>query len=371
MRVQVTDLTKRYAREGVLLADHRERPALDGITLDIADGETLCLVGPSGCGKSSLLRMIAGLESPDAGQVRYNGHDVAEVAPQDRGVGMVFQDYALYPSMKGKGNLSYFFEVHQRTEAEARQRAEEVADIMGVGFDVLLGQRPGTLSGGEQQRVAIARCIVRDPTLFLMDEPICNLDAKLRESTRMEIKKLLRKFGITTVYVTHDQQEAVFVGDRIAVLRDGRLAQVGSFDDLYYEPVDLFVASFIGTRPMAVVPVAVENGEVFGDGFRWELPKSLTDVVPNGRLRLGVRPEAWEYGVSSGVSVTVERIEHVPTERLTLAHGMLGDARLTVAVPETTTEGESLRLLPDWERASFFAADSEAAVHTPGVPDFF
>ena len=142
------------------------------------------------------------------------------MAPQDRGVGMVFQDYALYPSMRGKGNLAYYFQVHQRSEAEAEQRTRKVAEIMGVGFDHLMGRVPTTLSGGEQQRVAIGRCIVRDPSLFLMDEPICNLDAKLRESTRLELKKLLRNFAITSLYVTHDQQEAVFMGDRIAVMRE-------------------------------------------------------------------------------------------------------------------------------------------------------
>ena len=170
--------------------------------------------------------------------------------PQERGVGMVFQDYALYPSMKGKGNLAYYFQVHQRSEAEAEQRTREVAQIMGVGFDLLMGRAPTTLSGGEQQRVAIGRCIVRDPTLFLMDEPICNLDAKLRETTRLEMKKLLRKFAITALYVTHDQQEAVFMGDRIAVMRDGGIVQLGSFDDLYYSPANLFVAQFIGSPPI-------------------------------------------------------------------------------------------------------------------------
>ena len=208
------------------------------------------------------MKVVAGLETPDRGRVLFDGMDVTAMAPQDRGVGMVFQDYALYPSMRGKGNLAYYFQVHQRSEAEAEQRTRKVAEIMGVGFDLLMGRVPTTLSGGEQQRVAIGRCIVRDPSLFLMDEPICNLDAKLRESTRLELKKLLRNFAITSLYVTHDQQEAVFMGDRIAVMRDGRIEQLGTFDELYYTPANLYVAQFIGAPPIGVMPATIEDRRV-------------------------------------------------------------------------------------------------------------
>jgi ABC-type sugar transport system ATPase subunit len=232
--VEVEHVVKFYdtADSVTLMGAFTRPPALDDVTIRLEDGETVSLVGASGCGKSTLLKVVAGLETPDRGRVLFDATDVTAMAPQDRGVGMVFQDYALYPSMRGKGNLAYYFQVHQRSEAEAEQRTRKVAEIMGVGFDHLMGRVPTTLSGGEQQRVAIGRCIVRDPTLFLMDEPICNLDAKLRESTRLELKKLLRNFAITSLYVTHDQQEAIFMGDRIAVMRDGRIDQLGTFDEL-------------------------------------------------------------------------------------------------------------------------------------------
>lgn len=371
MRIRLDRLTKRYESEGTLRTSSARPPALDAVSLAIEDGETVSVVGPSGCGKSTLLRLVAGLEKPDGGVVYYDDQDVADVPPQARGIGMVFQDYALYPTMKGKGNLSYFFEVHRRSEDEAHERAKEIAAMMGVGFDVLLGQRPTTLSGGEQQRVAIARCIVRDPTLFLMDEPICNLDAKLRESTRMEIAKLLKRFGVTTLYVTHDQQEAVFMGDRIAVLRDGRLEQIGSFDDLYYSPANLFVATFIGNRPTAVIPVVVEGREIHGEQARWPLPPELAGRLPPGKLRMGVRVEGWRVDSPEGAPMIVERVEQLPAERLTLAHGVVAGVKAITVAPADVREQFTIYVTPDWERVAFFAADDETAVHTPGVPDFF
>src|SRR5215218_1887706 len=239
--VTLDRVVKHYdtAESVTLTGGFKRRPALDNVSI-------ASVVGASGCGKSTLLKVVAGLEIPDRGRILFNGVDVTATQPRDRGVGMVFQDYALYPTMKGKGNLAYYFQVHERTEEEAEQRTKEVAEIMGMGFEMLMGRVPTTLSGGEQQRVAIGRCIVRDPHIFLMDEPICNLDAKLRESTRLELKKLLRKFAATALYVTHDQQEAIFMGDRIAVMRDGRIEQLGTFDELYYTPANLYVARFIG-----------------------------------------------------------------------------------------------------------------------------
>ncbi|WP_116951660.1 ABC transporter ATP-binding protein [Jiangella endophytica] len=373
MRIRIADVTKQYVREGSLRTAADEPPALDHISLDIADGETVSVVGPSGCGKSTLLRLVAGLETADSGTVYYDEHDVADVPPQSRGIGMVFQDYALYPTMKGAGNLKYYFDVHRRTEEESRARAKEIADIMGVGFELLLGQQTTTLSGGEQQRVAIARCVVRDPTLFLMDEPIVNLDAKLRESTRMEMAKLLKRYGVTTMFVTHDQQEAVFMGDRIALLRAGRVVQVGSFDELYYSPANLFVASFFGSRPLTVLPATVADRAVHAGEVSWPLPAGLADRLAPGPVRVGVRPEAWRVAGAEpgqGAPMAVDRIESVPAERLTLAHGTVAGARATVVVPAGTT-AEGLRLVPDWDAAAFFGADDEVALHTPGPPDFF
>ncbi|MFC7619345.1 ABC transporter ATP-binding protein [Microlunatus sp. GCM10028923] len=362
-------MTRRYVTADSLRDDQDRPPALDQLSLEIEDGETLSVVGPSGCGKSTLLRLVAGLEDPDSGTVFYDDHDVAGIRPQDRGIGMVFQDYALYPTMKGAGNLKYYFDVHRRTEAEARARAQEIADLMGVGFELLLGQQSTTLSGGEQQRVAIARCIVRDPTLFLMDEPIVNLDAKLRESTRIELARLLQRYGITTLFVTHDQQEAVFMGRRIAVLRDGRAAQVGTFDELYYSPETLFVARFLGSRPLAVIPALVENRVLRVDGVDWPLPGFLAGRLPPGPVRLGVRPEGWRVD-PAGAPVQLKRTETIPGERLTLAHGTVAGSDATLVLPGGPADGGA-RFTPDWDSVLIFGADDEAALHTPGPPEFF
>ncbi len=371
--ITVDNIIKYYENSEDLRAE--PQPALRSISLTIGDGETVSVVGPSGCGKSTLLRTVAGLEFPDSGQVRYDGADVTYVKPQDRGVGMVFQDYALYPSKKGQGNLEYYFEVHDRTREEAEARVRETADLMGVDFEYLLGRSPDTLSGGEQQRVAIARCIIRDPQLFLMDEPISNLDAKLRERTRLEIKKLLRKFGVTTLYVTHDQQEAIFMGDRIAVMRQGIVEQIGSHDDLYYTPTNRFVAEFIGSPPMSIFPATVDKSA--GDGavnvgdVRWLLPPNLADELPAGDVLLGVRAEGWRVDAADGATVAVTNIERIPTEQAAFLRGQMNGTPLAVLAPEDQAEVDEVRVAPEWTSAHFFDAESEAAIHAPGMPDLF
>jgi ABC-type sugar transport system ATPase subunit len=304
--------------------------------------------------------------------VLYNDHDVTRIEPQHRGVGMVFQDYALYPTMKGKGNLAYYFEVHQRTQEEVEQRTREVAEIMGVGFELLTSQRTDTLSGGEQQRVAIGRCIVRDPYVFLMDEPISNLDAKLRERTRLEIKKMLRKFKVTTVYVTHDQQEAIFMGDRIAVMRKGRLEQFGTFDDLYYTPANLFVATFIGTPPMSIIPAAVSAGALSVEEAAWTLPDDIAEALAGrSQVRLGMRAEGWDAHTPDGALMNVRYIERIPTEQAAFAHGTLNGVSVTVLLPLDTPDAPQLRVTPRWELVYCFDAAAETALHTPGVPELF
>ena len=352
----------------------RKRPALDDVSLEIATGETLSVVGPSGCGKSTLLKIVAGLEFPEKGRVLYNGHDVTRVEPQQRGVGMVFQDYALYPAMKSRGNLQYYFEIRQRTQEQMEQRVREVADMMGVGFEMLLGQMPTTLSGGEQQRVAIARCIGREPTVFLMDEPISNLDAKLRERTRVEIKKMLRQFGISTLYVTHDQQEAIFMGDRIAVLREGKLEQVGTFDDLYFKPVNIFVATFIGAPPMSILQGEIAGHALsLGPALRFDIPADLASALPQGAVRIGVRPEGWVLRESSadGVPVAVTLVERIPTQQAAFIRGALAGARVTVLGPLNYPDSERVFVAPDWDQIYVFASDNEAVLHVPDVPDLF
>ncbi len=372
-RVDVEDVVKSYdTADAVTITGRPLRPpALNHVTLSIEDGETVCVVGPSGCGKSTLLKVVAGLETPDSGRVLYDGEDVTGVRPQERGVGMVFQDYALYPSMRGKSNLAYYFQVHRRSDEEAKRRTREVAEIMGVGFDSLLGRIPTSLSGGEQQRVAIGRCIVRDPSLFLMDEPISNLDAKLRESTRVEIKKLLRRFGITTLYVTHDQQEAVFMGDRIAVMRDGRIVQVGTFDELYYDPANLYVARFIGSPPMTILPARVEARRVTVEGQGWDLPDDVADMLPSGEVRVGVRPEGWALDSADGVRIPLRHVERIPTERASFLYGELAGASVAIAAPLDYPETESVQATPDWGRACYFSAEGEDTLRAPGALELF
>ena len=266
--------------------------ALDDLSLTVGDGETLAIVGPSGCGKSTLLRVVAGLEPLDEGRVLYDGEDVTEVEPKSRGIGMVFQSYALYPHMKGEGNLAFFFKVRNRPPAEMEERIKITSDIMGIGFDTLLSRKPGKLSGGQQQRVAIGRCIVRDPRLFLFDEPLSNLDAKLRTNTRVEIKRLLHRFEITAIYVTHDQTEAITLGDRIAVMKDGKIEQLGTYGQITTNPATAFVAGFLGLPPMNMIQgwTAQPDGTLTSEMGTVPIPEHLRDLVtPGQKLIVGLQ----------------------------------------------------------------------------------
>lgn len=365
----------KYYDAALLQGNAQRKPALDHISLEINEGETVSVVGPSGCGKSTFLKAIAGLEKPDEGRIYYNQVEVTNIPTQERGIGMIFQDYALYPAREGQGNLSYYFEIRKKSEEEKQQRLKETAEMMGIGFDLLLSRQVDTLSGGERQRVGIARCIVRDPNVFLMDEPISNLDAKLRERTRIEMKRLLNKFGITTIYVTHDQQEAIFMGDRIIVMRSGRVEQFDTFDALYYTPANLFVASLIGTPPISVLPVRHEaNTLTLSSNERWILPDHLANTLPAGHLRLGIRPEGWivsQQADGEGLPLTVAYIERLYTERAAFIHGQLGGAAINALVSLDFPETRQVFVQPDWEKIYIFHADDETALHLPGVPDLF
>jgi ABC-type sugar transport system ATPase subunit len=269
--------------------------ALDHLSLTIEDGEAMAIVGPSGCGKSTLLRVVAGLEDLDEGHVYYDDVVMDDVKPKDRGIGMVFQNYALYPHMEGEGNLGFFFRVRRRPDEEMMERIRITSEIMGIGFDMLLSRKPGTLSGGQQQRVAIGRCIVRDPSLFLFDEPLSNLDAKLRTSTRVEIKRLLQRFSITAIYVTHDQVEAITLGDRIAVMRAGKIEQLGTYNDIIRNPANAFVAGFLGLPPMNLLRGwrVASDGFLGGDLGSVPIPEELRELVSPGQgIILGFRSEA-------------------------------------------------------------------------------
>jgi multiple sugar transport system ATP-binding protein len=275
--VVLSKLTRRYEGAGA-------SAAVRAIDLTIASGEVLVLVGPSGCGKSTTLRMVAGLEQPDGGEIRIDGRPMNGVPPQDRDVAMVFQGYALYPHMKVREILAFPLRMRGIDATTQRRKVDEAAAMLGLGK--LLDRRPGELSGGERQRVAMGRAIVRSPKVFLFDEPLSNLDAALRAELRVELSSLVRELRTTALYVTHDYVEAMTIGDRIAVMRGGRLEQVGSPREVYGRPATSFVAGFLGTPPMNVVEIARDGAEILVAGAR--MPAA--DVDPRATL-VGVRPE--------------------------------------------------------------------------------
>ncbi|HEY3239655.1 MAG TPA: sn-glycerol-3-phosphate ABC transporter ATP-binding protein UgpC [Acidimicrobiia bacterium] len=283
--ITVADVVKRYP-DGYL--------AVDDVSLDIADGEFMILVGPSGCGKSTLLRMIVGLEDITSGEVRIGGQRVNEKAPRDRNLAMVFQNYALYPHLTVFENIAFPLRLKKGiSEEEIRAKVEEAAATLELNEH--LERKPSQLSGGQRQRVAMGRAIVRDAEAFLFDEPLSNLDAKLRGQMRIEISRLQRRMGITTVYVTHDQTEAMTLGDRVAVLRKGVLQQVDTPRELYERPVNLFVAGFIGSPPMNFLPAAVEGGAVRLPFGTVSLAPAMAERVAGQRLLIaGIRPEHFE-----------------------------------------------------------------------------
>lgn len=278
--------------------------AVEDLSLAVADGEFLVLVGPSGCGKSTTLRLIAGLETPSSGVIRIGDRDVATVAPKDRDVAMVFQDYALYPHMTVYKNMAFGLKMRKTPRGEIDRQVRETAELLGLTD--LLDRRPGQLSGGEQQRVAVGRAIVRKPNVFLFDEPLCNLDAKLRLELRAEISSLHRRLQTTVLYVTHDQQEAMALGDRIVVMNEGRAHQVDTPQQVYNHPDDRFVAEFIGAPTMNLIRGRIENdgdGVFFdGDFGRWKLPDEPARAL--GELKdcavlLGVRAGDVRFGAMS------------------------------------------------------------------------
>src|SRR5688572_6428376 len=296
--------------------------ALDHVNLTVPNGRTFVVVGPSGCGKSTLLRVISGLTNDYAVQALYDGEDVRNIQPKDRRIGMVFQGYALYPNFNNEGNLSFFFQMHKVSDEETRERIHYTSDLMGIGFNELLPRRPGTLSGGEKQRVAIARAIVRAPRLLLFDEPLSNLDAKLRVQTRTEIKRLLRRFSITTLYVTHDQVEAIALADQIVIMHEGRVEQTGSYQELMDTPVNLFVAGFFGVPPMNLLSGGFISGsDVVLEDILIPLPMHLLSLVQNDQpVTLGMRPEAVKVSAETHPRNGIQLLGEVETFESDFVH---------------------------------------------------
>ena len=276
--------------------DFGRTQVIKGIDLEVADQEFVVFVGPSGCGKSTLLRLIAGLEDASAGDILIGGRVVNTVAPKDRNIAMVFQNYALYPHMTVARNMGFGLRAARLPAAEIDRRVNQAAALLGL--ERLLARRPGELSGGQRQRVAMGRAIVREPQVFLFDEPLSNLDAQLRNQVRTEIKKLHQQVRTTSIYVTHDQVEAMTLADRIVLLRDGRIEQVGTPTDLFERPVNRFVAGFIGSPAMNFVPARLDAGEIVLPWMRLPCP-DLTDAPADGRITLGIRPEDILVGADS------------------------------------------------------------------------
>jgi multiple sugar transport system ATP-binding protein len=282
------------------------KPAVDKLNLTVNDGEFLVLVGPSGCGKSTSLRMLAGLEEVDGGSIRIGDRDVTHVAPKDRDIAMVFQSYALYPHMSVAENMGFALKIAGIEKAERDRRVLEAAKLLDL--EDYLDRKPKALSGGQRQRVAMGRAIVREPQVFLMDEPLSNLDAKLRVATRTQIAALQRRLGITTVYVTHDQVEAMTMGDRVAVLKDGVLQQVDTPRNLYDNPINAFVAGFIGSPAMNLLTVPVSSGQALLGNLKVAVPASS-----GSQVTVGVRPEGFTPS-SSGFDVLVEVVEELGSD---------------------------------------------------------
>ncbi len=339
--------------------------AVSGIELKIADGEFIVLVGPSGCGKSTLLRMIAGLETISEGEVKIGARVVNNVEPADRDIAMVFQNYALYPHMSVRQNLEYGLKNRKTPKAEIDARVAEAARMLEI--NQYLERKPKALSGGQRQRVAMGRAIVRKPAVFLFDEPLSNLDAKLRVSMRGEIKRLQRRLGTTSIYVTHDQLEAMTLADRLVVLNGGKIEQVGSPLDVYHRPASTFVASFIGSPAMNLL-----KGELHGD--KLALGPSLIDLSgcapTSGAFTVGIRAEdlCLAGPDQHAMPVSVEYVEELGAQRL--VHGLLGDQPITAVLAPDIDIPAELRLTIAPEKLHFFAADTGkriAAADTDGA----
>ncbi|QIO21052.1 ABC transporter ATP-binding protein [Haloarcula sp. JP-L23] len=333
--------------------------AVDDISVEIRDGEFLVLVGPSGCGKSTTLRMIAGLETITDGEIRLGETVLNDVRTQDRDIAMVFQSYALYPHLSARRNMSFGLEEStDLTDTDIQERVTEVASMMGISD--LLDRKPGQLSGGQQQRVALGRAIVRDPEVFLMDEPLSNLDAKLRAEMRTELQQLQEQLGVTTVYVTHDQTEAMTMADRIAVMNDGRLQQVGPPLELYHAPENLFVAEFIGEPSMNFLSGRREGSSFVTDRIEYPFSETIADAVGDAEdVILGVRPEDVEILAEDDGSDPAREFEMTAT----VVEPMGNENVVHLEFPGETTGTEDLVAITEGMRE--IEENESVTVHLP------
>ena len=338
-----------------------DRPAVSDLDLEVEDGELMVLVGPSGCGKSTSLRMLAGLEELTSGAVLIGEEDVSDLPPKDRDIAMVFQNYALYPHMTVADNMGFALKIAGVGKEERRARVQEAARLLDL--EAYLDRKPKALSGGQRQRVAMGRAIVRQPQVFCMDEPLSNLDAKLRVSTRTQISALQQRLGTTTVYVTHDQVEAMTMGDRVAVLKDGVLQQVASPLALYDRPANLFVAGFIGSPAMNLLEAKTAgDGTAVADGYALPIDRAAA-ARSTGAVTLGIRPEAWRLatGDEEGYPVRVAAVEELGAEAYVYAtpdtdvsHDLLRQVVVRVEGRPDLPRGSQVRLTASPEKVHVF-----------------
>jgi multiple sugar transport system ATP-binding protein len=363
-------LVKRGIQMGKVVCEHVVKKfgqvtAVDDFNLEIEDNEFIVIVGPSGCGKSTSLRMIAGLEEQTSGNIYIGGQLVNDKPPRDRNIAMVFQNYALYPHMNVYDNMAFSLKLHGVAKDEIDRKVKEAAEVLNISD--YLSRKPKELSGGQRQRVALGRAIVREPAVFLMDEPLSNLDAKLRVQMRTEISKLHARLGATTIYVTHDQTEAMTMADRIVVMKDGIIQQISDPQTLYDKPVNRFVASFIGAPPMNFINCRLDRnaggGELTANGMKVAIPTAWADTIGRcvaNEVVLGVRPENIHPGQqdSSDISARVEVVEPLGSE--TLLHLKLGEQNLIVKVnPDYKPAlGQIIKLTFEMNKAHLFSHDS-------------
>ena len=350
--ISLRNVVKRYGRGASAVQ------VIHGVNAEIESGEFVVIVGPSGCGKSTLLRMVAGLEEISDGEIAIRGKVVNDIEPADRDIAMVFQNYALYPHMSVFDNMAYGLKIRKLPAAEIRTRVDKAAAILELG--PYLKRRPRELSGGQRQRVAMGRAIVRQPAVFLFDEPLSNLDAKLRVQTRLEIQKLHRELGITSLFVTHDQVEAMTLAQRMLVLNTGRIEQIGTPEDVYARPATTFVASFIGSPPMNLLTGHADGSRLQVAGLSLALPQAAPRA---GAVILGLRPEhgGAENAGTGGWPLQVELIEMLGAERL--VHGRIGEAPFILRIDGTRLPpraGDTVLLRPAPEHLHWFDAQTQA-----------
>jgi multiple sugar transport system ATP-binding protein len=336
------------------------RAAVDKLNIEIADGEFLVLVGPSGCGKSTSLRMLAGLEDVNEGRILIGDRDVTDVPPKDRDIAMVFQNYALYPHMTVAENMGFALKIAGVSKEERAERVLEAAKLLDL--EPYLGRKPKALSGGQRQRVAMGRAIVRKPQVFLMDEPLSNLDAKLRVQTRTQIASLQRRLGVTTVYVTHDQVEAMTMGDRVAVLKDGLLQQVDTPRNLYERPANVFVAGFIGSPAMNLIQLPIVNGGVQFGNVVIPVPADVLGKTNATKLTVGLRPEDLIVTNGEGISVSIDVVEELGADGFIYGNSNVEGATVEVVARVHGTDhphaGDTVTLKPQGGITHIFDVES-------------